>query len=115
MSDLGKTTPTPWSINDESPRYIYGADGRCIAETDRGKRNVCDENAALVVRAVNAHDYLVAALRAISSHWANQYDHPNMEAPMYQGPYATGVTDGHRACKAIADKALALLEGKEGA
>jgi hypothetical protein len=39
----------------------------------------------------------------------------NMEAPMYQGLYGTGVTDGHRACKAIADKALALLDGKDGA
>jgi len=42
-------------------------------------------NAAVSVRAVNAHDHLVAALKAISTHWANQYDHPNMEAPMYQG------------------------------
>ena len=71
--------------------------------------------AAVIVRAVNAHDHLVAALKAISTHWANQYDHPNMEAPMYQGLYGTGVTDGHRACKAIADKALALLDGKDGA
>jgi hypothetical protein len=114
MSDLGKTTPTPWTIKDGWPRYIYGADGRCIAETDRGKPDVCDMNAALIVLAVNANDYLVDALRAISSHWANQYDHPNMQNPIYQGPYGVGVTDGHRLCKAIADKALAILDDKEG-
>jgi hypothetical protein len=72
-------------------------------------------NAAFIVLAVNSHDQLIAALKAISTHWANQYDHPNMEAPMYQGPYGTGVTVGHRACKAIADKPLALLDGKEDA
>jgi hypothetical protein len=66
-------------------------------------REEAEANAALIVQAVNFHDQLVDALKAISTHWANQYDHPNMEAPMYQGPYGTGVTDGHRACKAIAD------------
>jgi hypothetical protein len=30
-------------------------------------------NAAVIVLAVNAHDHLVTALKAISTHWANQY------------------------------------------
>jgi hypothetical protein len=75
-------------------------------------REEAEANAALIVSAVNFHDQLIAALKAISTHWANQDDHPNMEAPKYRGPYVTGVTDGHRACKAIADKALALLDGQ---
>lgn len=47
-----------------------------------------------------------AALQEISTHWANQYDHPRKENEMYRGSYGIGITDGHRACKIIADKAL---------
>jgi hypothetical protein len=57
----------------------------------------------------SAIPHLVKALRDISSHWANQYDHPRMQNPLYAGPYGTGVVDGHRACKRIADEALALI------
>jgi len=46
------------------------------------------------------------ALEEIRDHWANQYDHPRKQTPMYQGSYGIGVTDGHRACAIIAKKAL---------
>jgi len=49
---------------------------------------------------------LQEALERIANHWANQYDHPNKNWPMYEGPYGIGVTDGHRACTAVARKAL---------
>ena len=106
--------PRPWKIDPVSSREVIA--GRTVIAYVHG--DLAGQEyaiAAVIVRAVNAHDHLVAALKAISTHWANQYDHPNMEAPMYQGLYGTGVTDGHRACKAIADKALALLDGKDGA
>lgn len=50
---------------------------------------------------------LTTALEEIRDHWANQYDHPRKQGPMYAGSYGIGVTDGHRACAIIATKALA--------
>lgn len=47
-----------------------------------------------------------AALMEIRDHWANDYDHPRKNNEMYRGPYGIGVTDGHRACAAIARRAL---------
>lgn len=49
---------------------------------------------------------LRTALEEIRDHWANQYDHPRKDAEMYRGPYGIGITDGHRACAIIAEKAL---------
>jgi hypothetical protein len=49
---------------------------------------------------------MLAALIEIRDHWANQYDHPRKSGPMYAGPYGIGVTDGHRACAIIAERAL---------
>lgn len=51
-------------------------------------------------------DILRKALEEIRDHWANQYDHPRKENEMYRGSYGIGVTDGHRACAIIAEKAL---------
>jgi hypothetical protein len=53
------------------------------------------------------------ALLEISTHWACQYDHPRKENEMYRGPYGIGVTDGHRACAAIANAALNIQHGGE--
>ena len=47
-----------------------------------------------------------AALREIRDHWANQYDHPRKQSPMYEGPYGIGVTDGHRAAAIIAIRCI---------
>jgi hypothetical protein len=49
---------------------------------------------------------LRAALTEIRDHWANQYDHPRKQTPMYDGMYGIGVTDGHRAAADIARRAL---------
>lgn len=51
-------------------------------------------------------DKFRAALIEIRDHWANQYDHPRKQGPMYAGSYGIGVTDGHRAAAIIARKAL---------
>jgi hypothetical protein len=51
------------------------------------------------------------ALLEISNHWANEYDHPKKESEMYRGSYGIGITDGHRACKIIADRALSSGQG----
>jgi len=58
---------------------------------------------------------LRAALVEIRDHWANQYDHPRKESEMYRGPYGIGVTDGHRACTIIAERALAHPSADRGA
>jgi hypothetical protein len=49
---------------------------------------------------------MLAALKEIATHWANNYDHPEM----YRGPYGVGVVDGHRACAIIARAAIAQAE-----
>jgi hypothetical protein len=46
------------------------------------------------------------ALLDIKNHWANEYDHPRKQTEMYRGSYGIGVTDGHRACTIIAERAL---------
>jgi len=51
-------TPTPWRIRDCGNTEIIGANGRTV-ETLPG----ASYNAAHIVRCVNAHDELVAALR----------------------------------------------------
>jgi hypothetical protein len=53
-----------------------------------------------------SRDELVAALEKITTHWANNYDHPYADSEMYRGPYGIGVVDGHRACSIIANAAL---------
>lgn len=66
------------------------------------------------VEAADEIERLRAALIEIRDHWANQYDHPRKETEMYRGPYGIGVTDGHRACTIIAEKALALSPSERG-
>jgi hypothetical protein len=75
--------PIPCKIDPVSSREVIA--GRTVIAYVHGDLAGQEyANAAVIVRAVT-HDHLVAALKAISTHWANQYDHPNMEAPMYQG------------------------------
>ncbi len=55
-------TPTPWRIDDEGNICANdGADFRWVAEP-RGRSKA---NAAFIVKACNAHDGLVKALRAV--------------------------------------------------
>ena len=80
--------PIPCKIDPVSSREVIA--GRTVIAYVHGDLAGQEyANAAVIVRAVT-HDHLVAALKAISTHWANQYDHPNMEAPMYQGQGHTG-------------------------
>lgn len=81
-------TPTPWHVGDgKAARIIYGQDGYAIADATvyHGRHGGAEEaNAAFIVRAVNAHDDLVAALRkarnAISEEVlaAGDEDHPTI-------------------------------------
>jgi len=66
--------------------------------------------APLVAQLSEAHaeiKRLTAALIEIRDHWATDYGNPPKSNEMYRGPYDIGVTDGHRACAAIARAALA--------
>jgi hypothetical protein len=58
-------TPTPWSLVDSTE--IYGADSRRVgdlAEVVQSRRQLAD--AAHIVRCVNHHDQLVAALQLLT-------------------------------------------------
>jgi hypothetical protein len=61
-----KHTPTPWHVGSKVPNYIYARDGLdIIAQCDSANESTRAEenaNAAHIVRCVNAHDALIAAL-----------------------------------------------------
>ena len=57
-------TPTPWNLNEV---YIIDSEGYSIATTMFGDKASIEEdlaNAAHIVKCVNLHDELVAALKA---------------------------------------------------
>ena len=71
-----KHTATPWRINPRSRSTVQTLDGDTVAacgvRSDLSKPNLHEEleaNAALIVRAVNCHEELVAALEKA----ANQF------------------------------------------
>lgn len=68
-SSVADATPRPWSISRSFPEYINGPDGKTIIDCNGPQAsNVLDiANAALIVRAVNAHDTLVKALETARS------------------------------------------------
>jgi hypothetical protein len=61
MSD--EPSPMPWNVRVDPDRYaiILGSDGLSVAE------ELYAADAALIVRAVNMHDELVAALEACAT------------------------------------------------
>jgi hypothetical protein len=68
-----KHTPTPWKVNDcrdsgwmDNAIYIAKDSGENLARVYKDYGNV-EANAAFIVRAVNAHDELVAKLSAVQS------------------------------------------------
>lgn len=80
---MAEHTKTPWKIGAPHPNnacaYIVDADGREVATlyggSDPGGQNemghwvrqpIRDANAAFIVRACNAHDELVAALKRVA-------------------------------------------------
>jgi hypothetical protein len=66
-------TPGPWRVTDadgctdgdDIKATILADSGRLICHIDRDYRAPAEANAAHIVRCVNAHDELVAALRMI--------------------------------------------------
>lgn len=67
--DTSKHTPTPWMKADfpgSFRTFISSTDGKLLANAyhmDDGGDETAEANAALIVRAVNSHEQLVAALR----------------------------------------------------
>lgn len=65
---MSKSTPRPWRLDEDFDEHIIGANNEgvadcCVVLPKIGPRHAENEaNAALIVRAVNAHDDLVAAL-----------------------------------------------------
>jgi len=72
MPENTQHTPTPWAIDETmgGKTKLWGADGTPICTVSRTRKNGLGD-AALIVRAVNSHAALVAALQraadAISS------------------------------------------------
>lgn len=65
---MAERTPLPWSLDERDPALAIGPDGKpvadCVIFNPRQARPIAEAeaNAALIVRAVNAHEELVAAL-----------------------------------------------------
>lgn len=60
----GEHTPTPWRVTDPGPNAVVrGADGVIVAVRHRLPASAHQANVALIVRAVNGHDDLLAALK----------------------------------------------------
>jgi len=60
-----KHTPTPWKVGGKNNNLIYGRKNVGTEEAEELPPDVDVENAAFVVRAVNSHDALVAALEGM--------------------------------------------------
>ncbi len=87
---MSKHTPTPWSHWDGSNRFgLYiGVNYIPIGECGAGSKitsEVTKANAAFIVRAVNAHDELVAALEEA------------LEALMFTNARSTAATNARAA------------------
>jgi hypothetical protein len=68
-------TPTPWQVDASKHSVSIVADRFCVAQTataQTGNVAPAEANAAFIVRACNAHDELVAALRELL--WTEQFD-----------------------------------------
>ena len=70
METNNEHSPLPWHVwsADVCVQGIYAANGDRIVETDSGVYPPESNDAAYIVRCVNAHDKLVEALREISTH-----------------------------------------------
>lgn len=64
-------TPTPW-VHDRQSDCILDNGGNVIVSPYESEHNIDNDtaNAAFIVKAVNAHDDLVAALKALTGHKA---------------------------------------------
>lgn len=77
-------TPTPWfhgSMHGDRKQMVF-AEGRalCLCQPDyralphESDQALMEANAAFIVRAVNAHDAMLAALEAMVKPWADRSD-----------------------------------------
>jgi hypothetical protein len=77
MAETGKGTARPWSRGNRGAMFmapsherwvVRGPEGEYVARINNPVRSTeeSDANAELIVRAVNAHDSLVAALKEIA-------------------------------------------------
>lgn len=100
-------TPTPWTIGNSCDGFLTITDGSKTICTV-GAADIFDgieEDAALIVKAVNSYEAMREALIAARSSLYN--------VPEVGKRYDQQHSDTHmRACLAI-DRALALAEGKE--
>ena len=77
--DTSKATPRPWRTQATWPHLVHGGPhNRQIADTREAHCTCYTEeeaaNAALIVKAVNAHDALVEALRAVEADYMDRGD-----------------------------------------
>lgn len=63
-----KHTPTPWKLENSSTVIVPDGAGGTIAEVYGDDVKEQKANAAFIVKAVNAHDVLVTALRRTEKH-----------------------------------------------
>ena len=73
---MNRTTPRPWKIEDSTHivQAVGNAAGVVICDVENYSRFTQDDvrnaaNAELIVRAVNAHDDLVVALKGVVADW----------------------------------------------
>lgn len=74
-----KHTPTPWKTNTaiHPDDQVFSADGAIVADCKWTKHNpdIRSANAEHIVRCVNAHDDLAAALEELLAERANDFHH----------------------------------------
>jgi hypothetical protein len=66
---MNTPTPTPWKVTDKPGQFwagVEGSGGEFVADC-RSAVSPAKENAAYIVRAVNVHEELLEALKALSS------------------------------------------------
>lgn len=87
-----KHTPTPWAVDFRTDRDIVqlprGGDPENANDLNNDSLAIAhtDADAAFIVRAVNAHDALVAALRALVD--ARDRPHGFADLPWYEPAFA---------------------------
>lgn len=94
-------TPLPWHLGHNCDNAVFAANGRCVALCDTAiTPNIQAGNAALIVRAANAHALLVATL-----HDALEYFEAN--ADVRDGPEGRPLPDR---CMQLAQELREVLD-----
>ena len=85
-------TPTPWFVYSQNSNMIVNAAATKViadASSEEGDYAEAKANAAFIVRACNAHDQLVAALRAVLLE-IGDYGRPSVRADARKALAAAG-------------------------